>query len=98
MFEEMFKEDNLEFDLNKSTIFVKLTPIGDEIIKVLDPNGRFPKNSEGYYELFSSQLFTLYRSLLIRKNDAKITDLVDGPILVPSVYLKDKDGISVKHR
>lgn len=98
MFEKMFNEDNIGFNLDESTILVRLTPIGNEIIKILDPNGKFSQNEEGYYEIFTSQLFTLYRSLLMRKSDGKITDLVDGPILIPSIYLKDKDGYSIKHR
>ena len=98
MFEEMFKEDNLEFDFDKSKCYIKLTQMGEGIIKLLDPNGKFPKNEEGYYEIFTTQLFSLYRSLLMRKSDCKITDLVDGPILIPSVYLKNKEGISVKHK
>ena len=92
MFREMFEEKNLQFDLSQSIILVKLTPVGNEIIKLLDPNGRFPQNEEGYYEIFTSQLFTLYRSLLMRNTDAQITDLVEGPILVPSIYLKAKGG------
>lgn len=98
MFEEIFKEDNLQFDLAQSTILVRLTPGGSEIMKLLDSSGRFPQNEDGYYEIFTSQLFTLYRSLLMRNSNAQITDLVEGPILIPSTYVKGKDGNSMKFR
>lgn len=98
MFEYMYTEDNLQFDLTQSTILVRLTPMGNEIIKILDPNGQFPQNENGYYEIFTSQLFTLYQSLLMEKSNAPITDLVEGPVLIPSIYIKDKNGKSMKFR
>lgn len=98
MFDKMFKEDNLQFDLTQSTILVRLTPMGNEIIKRFDPNGKISQNEDGYYEIFTSELFTLYRSLLMRNSNAQITDLIEGTILIPSTYVSDKDGNSIKYR
>ncbi|MBE6154729.1 MAG: hypothetical protein E7163_04075 [Firmicutes bacterium] len=44
----MRDNENLSFNLSNSTILVRLTTYGEEIIKRLDPTGAFKKNKMVY--------------------------------------------------
>ena len=82
----MNNENNLVFDLEQSTIYVKLTKKGEEILKWYIKNIGIKYNKEDeYYELLTKDLFTMFKYSKLDFND-----LVDGPILIPKRYLKEQ--------
>lgn len=98
MYDEMFEEENIQLNLDQSTILVKLTPTGEAIMQRLNSNGTYRRNEDGYYEVFTTDLFKLYRSYAMRNQLGEITDIIDGPVLIPSTFLLDQEGRTIRCR
>lgn len=98
MYEEMFNDENIQLNLDESTVLIKLTPMGEAIMQVLNCKGTYSRNEDGYYEMFTTDVFVLYRSYIMQNQLGSITDIIDGPVLIPSTYLLDQDGRSIRFR
>ena len=78
--------DFVAFNLSQSTILVKLSEEGEKILKSLDTAGCVKPNYNGYYHLFTKDFFTI-----AKYSSGDVSSIVDGPILIPSNYLKDEE-------
>lgn len=82
----MNNKNNFVFDLEQSTIYVKLTKKGEEILNWYIKNIGIEYKVEGeYYELRTETLFMMFKY-----SKANFHDLVDGQILIPKKHLKEQ--------
>ena len=99
-FENQFlsEKKDLEFNLEESTIMAKFTDEGEQILQNMLPSLVNTKDDDGYYEIFTKDLFSIFGMVSSGNSTAKITDLIDGKVKIPEVYLKEKNGRSIMHR
>ena len=89
--------NKVSFDIEHSTVQVKLTEVGENILNNVN-EGTYSKNEDGYYEIFTKDLFTLYGWLLASAGTGEISDIVKEPIKISEVYLKKENGISIRNK